>query len=333
MTTTIPRATTAGARRRRRRSGLVPALVLLFVGILALGGWAWWRGVLAALPVREHCTATALGNSTELDPEQAGNAAIIAAVAVKRGLPGRAATIGIATAMQESKLVNLPGGDRDSLGLFQQRPSQGWGTPEQIRDPVYASNAFYDVLVKVEGYEDLPITKAAQKVQRSAFPSAYADHEPAGADPGLGVDRVLPRRPDLRALRARFRCPLRPRTPRASRPARVPWPGLRRRRRAGRARVVPGEPTAVRFVLPGKGAKRPAWALAHWAVARAEGLQVVSVETDGRRWERSRADEGWTVDRGQRAGRVRRRPGRLTAGGRRPGDEPVRSGQRWSIPR
>src|SRR5690349_2421902 len=174
----MPRATTGGARRRRRRRGLVPVLVLLFVGVLALGGWAWWRGVLAALPIREHCTATALGNTTELDPEQAGNAAIIAAVAVKRGVPPRAATIGIATALQESKLVNLPGGDRDSIGLFQQRPSQGWGTPAQIRDPVYATNAFYDVLVKIEGYQNLPITAAAQKVQRSAFPSAYADHEP-----------------------------------------------------------------------------------------------------------------------------------------------------------
>src|SRR5919205_3937419 len=178
MTTTMARVRTPRTRSRRRRRILVPVLVLLFVGVLALGGWAWWRGVIAALPVREHCTATALGRSMELDPEQAGNAAVIAAVAVRRGLPSRAATIGIATAMQESKLVNLPGGDRDSVGLFQQRPSQGWGTPAQIRDPVYASNAFYDVLVKVEGYENLPITKAAQTVQRSAFPTAYADHEP-----------------------------------------------------------------------------------------------------------------------------------------------------------
>ena len=297
MTTTMPRATTGGARRRRRRRGLVPVLVLLFVGVLALGGWAWWRGVLAALPVREHCTATALGNTTELDPEQAGNAAIIAAVAVKRGLPGRAATIGIATAMQESKLVNLPGGDRDSIGLFQQRPSQGWGTPAQVRDPVYASNAFYDVLVKVEGYENLPITKAAQKVQRSAFPSAYADHEPqarilasvlTGYSPA-GLTCVLSELGSVPAQTADAEGF----TPRARAVARAA------EKEAGRtAAVVPGEPTAVRFVLPGKGAKTAGWALAHWAVARAGGLQVVSVETDGRRWERSRADKGWTVAAG-----------------------------------
>jgi hypothetical protein len=297
VTTTAPRATTPSARRRRRRRVLVPVLVLLFVGVLALGGWAWWRGALAALPAREHCTATALGNSTELDPEQAGNAAIIAAVAVRRGLPGRAATIGIATAMQESKLVNLPGGDRDSIGLFQQRPSQGWGTPAQIRDPVYASNAFYDVLVKVEGYEDLPITRAAQTVQRSAFPSAYADHEPearilasalTGYSPAA-VTCVLSGLPSLPA-QAADNGGL---TPRARAVARA---AANEAGRTGAA--VPGESTAVRFALPGKGGTTAGWALAQWAVARAAGLQIVSVETDGRRWERSRADEGWTVTAG-----------------------------------
>src|SRR4051794_34952422 len=177
-TTTHPRTRTSAARRSRTRRGR-PVLVTLLVLLLVAGtaGWLWWRGSIG-LPIRPHCTAPASGNSTELDPEQAGNAAIIASVAVRRGLPARAATIGIATALQESKLVNLPGGDRDSLGLFQQRPSQGWGTPAQIGDPVYATNAFYDVLVKVEGYQNLPITAAAQKVQRSAFPSAYGEHEP-----------------------------------------------------------------------------------------------------------------------------------------------------------
>src|SRR3954447_4468854 len=179
MNTTRARAPAPTARGSVVRGGR-PVLVTLLVLLLVAGaaGWLWWRGSIGTLPIRPHCTATAVGKSTELDPEQAGNAAVIAAVAVRRGLPGRAATIGIATAMQESKLVNLPGGDRDSIGLFQQRPSQGWGTVDQVRDPVYASNAFYDVLVKIEGYQDLPITKAAQTVQRSAFPSASAEHEP-----------------------------------------------------------------------------------------------------------------------------------------------------------
>ena len=92
-------------------------------------------------------------------------------------MPARAATIALATAYQESDLRNLEYGDRDSLGLFQQRPSQGWGTPDQILDPYYATNAFYDALAQVDGYESMPITEAAQEVQRSGFPEAYADHE------------------------------------------------------------------------------------------------------------------------------------------------------------
>ena len=92
-------------------------------------------------------------------------------------MPARAASIALAAAYQESDLRNLGGGDRDSAGLFQQRPSQGWGTLDEVRDPVHATNAFYDALAKVDGYEQLEITVAAQEVQRSGFPDAYADHE------------------------------------------------------------------------------------------------------------------------------------------------------------
>src|SRR4051794_8513463 len=145
---------------------------------LVAGGGIWYVvGQVSKPLLGKGCTAVASGRTVTLDAEQAGNAAIITAVAVKRKLPARAATIAIATALQESKLRNLTYGDRDSLGLFQQRPSQGWGTRKQVTDPVYAANAFYDVLVKIEGYRSLSVTKAAQKVQRSAFPSAYADHE------------------------------------------------------------------------------------------------------------------------------------------------------------
>ena len=126
------------------------------------------------------CQATAAGASVDFDPSQTAYAATIEAVAEKRGLPARAATIAIATAIQESKLRNLKYGDRDSVGLFQQRPSQGWGTVDQILDPVYATNKFYDALVKVDGYEHMRITEIAQEVQKSAYPEAYADHETEG---------------------------------------------------------------------------------------------------------------------------------------------------------
>jgi hypothetical protein len=298
MTTTHAGTPVSASRRSRRHRGR-PVVVTLLVLVLAVGaaGWLWWRGSIGTLPIRPHCTATALGKTTELDPEQAGNAAIIASVAVRRGLPPRAATIGIATAMQESKLVNLPGGDRDSLGLFQQRPSQGWGTPAQIRDPVYATNAFYDVLVRIEGYQNLPITAAAQKVQRSAFPSAYAGHEPearilssalTGYSPA-GFSCVLPA-VEPGAERTTGSGGLTPRAQDVVRAAALETG------RTGNA--VPGAPRQVRFPLTGKNAASDGWALAHWAVARADGLGVVAVETAGRRWDRTRPDRTWTTDAG-----------------------------------
>jgi len=90
--------------------------------------------------------------------------------------------IAIATAWPETNLHNSGDlgnrNDHDSLGLFQQRPSQGWGTPEQIMDPVYASKKFYEKLLTIKGWETMPLTRAAQAVQRSAYPDAYAKHEP-----------------------------------------------------------------------------------------------------------------------------------------------------------
>lgn len=105
------------------------------------------------------------------------NAATITNVARTRGLAPRAAVIAVATAMQESSLDNLDNGDRDSVGLFQQRPSQGWGTVAQLTDPVYASGKFYDALVKVADWQTRPLTKVAQAVQRSGTPDAYAKWE------------------------------------------------------------------------------------------------------------------------------------------------------------
>ena len=162
-----------------RRGRLV---VGALVGAALIGGGAYvavQRGI-GPLPDPERCVAQASNYSVGMSTEQAENASIIAAVAERRGLPARAISIAIATAYQESKLENVEGGDRDSLGLFQQRPSQGWGTPKQIMDPYYATNAFYDALVKIDGYEAMEITEAAQQVQRSAFPDAYADHEKDG---------------------------------------------------------------------------------------------------------------------------------------------------------
>ncbi len=163
------------ARRRRPWQSLLAVLAVLAIAV---------TGVVVALdrggaPVvaTQRCRAELDGTTWDLSPVQSDNAALVVAATVQRGMPARAGTIGIATALQESRLENIDYGDRDSVGLFQQRPSQGWGTVEQIMDPVYSTHAFLDVLAEVEGYEGLEITDAAQRVQRSGFPEAYAQHE------------------------------------------------------------------------------------------------------------------------------------------------------------
>ena len=121
-----------------------------------------------------------------LSQDQLHNSAIIIAVGQQMNVPPRGWVIAVATALQESDLHNLPNlgarNDHDSLGLFQQRPSQGWGTPQQILDPTYASTKFYQRLLKVRGWQTLPLTVAAQDVQHSAFPNAYAKHEPLATE-------------------------------------------------------------------------------------------------------------------------------------------------------
>jgi hypothetical protein len=122
----------------------------------------------------------------DLNGEQTANVKAIIAATKKAGLPERAAVISIATSLQESKLENLghlgDKNDHDSLGLFQQRPSSGWGSPEQITDPEYATLAFEKGLKQVDGWQDMPLTEAAQTVQVSAYPDAYAQWEQQAAD-------------------------------------------------------------------------------------------------------------------------------------------------------
>ncbi|WP_245571085.1 hypothetical protein [Catelliglobosispora koreensis] len=127
-----------------------------------------------------------------LDQTQMNNAKKIVETAKSMGLGKRAQVIAIATAMQESQLRNLAstvypesyrytnegeGSDHDSVGLFQQRPQSGWGTVENLLKPEYATKAFLKALVQVPGWENLPLTVAAQSVQVSAFPDHYAKHE------------------------------------------------------------------------------------------------------------------------------------------------------------
>ena len=237
------------------------------------------------LPLAQvRCAATSDGTSWYLTPEQADNAALIVGISVQRGLPAHAATIAIATAVQESKLVNVTHGDRDSLGLFQQRPSQGWGTAAQVVDPVHATNAFYDALIAVPGYETMPVTAAAQAVQRSAFPEAYAQHEPqarawASALTGFSTAAVTCqlRAPDGAGSAEAFAAHV--------------------RRDLGPLGVTPGSATATGLPIvvttatgvPADARARQAWSTAEGVVAIAQAEQVTSVAV---------ADQAWTRDRG-----------------------------------
>jgi hypothetical protein len=167
-----------GPQRRRgaRRAWLIS-------GSLVMLGLAIAAGVLAG---GSHGPAQPSGCTFGADsgpgrytitPEQAQNAAIIAAVALRRALPDHAVTVALATSFQESELRDLRYGDLDSVGLFQQRPSQGWGTVAQILDPNYAATAFFDHLNQIAGWQTMPVTEAAQLVQHSASPDAYAAWE------------------------------------------------------------------------------------------------------------------------------------------------------------
>jgi hypothetical protein len=173
------RPAVAGSRKKRTRRKKQwdpkrwwPALV---VTAAVLVGVAWDSENTGSPPVPGNCTIA--GSPFTVTAEQVANARTIAQVARDRGLPDRAVVIALATAQQESRLRNLDYGDRDSLGLFQQRPSSGWGTPAQVQDPVYAANKFFDHLVQVPGWEVGDLTTVADSVQRSAHPRAYAQWE------------------------------------------------------------------------------------------------------------------------------------------------------------
>jgi cell wall-associated NlpC family hydrolase len=164
----------------------LPALVVLAAGLLAVVVALIATGAGLTSPAPGACApavpvGSAATSGVSLDAGQLADARIIYSVSAGLGLPPRAAVVAIATAMQESGLRNLSFGSADSLGLFQQRPSQGWGTVAQIMDPVTSARAFYEHLIQVHGWQALPVTEAAQDVQRSGFPGAYARWQPIAA--------------------------------------------------------------------------------------------------------------------------------------------------------
>ena len=260
--------------------GLVVALLVVAVGAVV----ALLNRTNPAPPAAERCLAQLDGTEWRLSPDQAQHAALASAVATRRGLPARAVTIGIATALQESRLENIDYGDRDSVGLYQQRPSQGWGTVEQIMDPVYSTTKFFEGLEKVPGYQDMAVTEAAQAVQRSGFPDAYAQHEVRARAWASALTGHSP---------AALRCELRAvEDPRGTDPvlARVA-------RDLGEVpvTVTPGDgdvPATVDLTataLPIDDPARAGWFAAQWAVAVAWAVDLDAVTVGDRTWTRATA--------------------------------------------
>ncbi|MEU9095224.1 hypothetical protein [Streptomyces sp. NPDC048428] len=301
----MPR-TVAPARRHTARSRRL-RIVAAFAVLVAVAGYLTVQYVTGSRGSDQCTVRSADGSAGEertyrLSSEQAANAATISAVGTTHGMPERAVTIALATALQESGLRNIEHGDRDSLGLFQQRPSQGWGTEKQILDPVYSAGKFYEHLAEVPGYSRLPLTVAAQRVQRSGFPQAYAKHEP---DAALLAAALTGRTPtalncepprstagtggmtEVRAslVRSFGKAVLPPKdaadgagteTPAAGATAGVLW--------------VPVD-TALRS---GKGgAPQRGWELAHWAVAQSEALGIDEVAYAGKQWS---SGAGWRTE-------------------------------------
>ncbi|KNX39178.1 hypothetical protein VV01_03980 [Luteipulveratus halotolerans] len=249
---------------------------LVVVSLVAYGGFRAYDYLENYLGGRS-CRMVDGGTEEKWDPEQAANASTITTVAVTLDrLPTEAAYIAVTTAIQESKLRNLTYGDRDSLGLFQQRPSQGWGTAEQIADPVYSSREFYKHLLKVDGWRDRPLTEVAQEVQRSGHPDAYADHE----DQGRTISQVL-----SGEVPAAVGCRLDPATESTAPDELL---AKMKKQTGARGSVADGGLSLT------ASSEKVAWALAGWAVTHAEADGVTRVTVGDREWRRERGKAGWS---------------------------------------
>jgi hypothetical protein len=244
-------------------------------------------------PMRsEFCVAEVGQVRAQVDLEQARWSALMAAMAQRRGLPPRATTIAIATAFQESKIHNIDYGDRDSVGLFQQRTSQGWGTVAQISRPEYAIGKFYDALAKVKGYESMQITEAAQRVQRSAHPGAYAQHEDYARALASALRGYSP---------AKFTCQINPSGSGST-------AAVIKDVKSAFGRIdVTSDGDSASYPLTGKRAdvKARGWTIAAYLVANASHLKVSTVTFDGLAWSDEDSDRGWVKDTDAGASTVR----------------------------
>lgn len=285
MPTSLPRPPRPRRQKARRRAVIATSLLL----VLTVGSYLAVRmlaPVIGPVLTGSGCSAASGRQSVLLDTQQGSIAATIAGVAHQQSMPRVAVTIAYATAMQESKLHNLTYGDQDSVGVFQQRPSQGWGPKNELENPVYATTKFFRALKAVPGYQRMPVYQAAQAVQRSADGSAYIQYERmaaemAGAFTGEHGHAVY--------------C----------------WTGAAGRHRPDMARITGGlastfGPATAELATPGPrhtmrvriGHPKLGWEVASWLVTQASKDGINQVRFGGYQWRAAAGTKGWVRDAG-----------------------------------
>jgi hypothetical protein len=299
----------AGYRYQRptwRRPLIVLIVIAALLGVGAYVAYNTYQRFVVQVLTVPGCQAGSGQNLIPLDLGQAADAATVAGVAARGHLPAGALTIAYATAFQESKLENLSYGDRDSVGIFQQRPSQGWGSATQLQDPAYAARAFFGALVKVPRYATIPVYQAAQAVQHSADGYAYQQYAPAGAQLGAdyttrphavtcwyspaaqAADENVSLRLNLTGALAGLADAFGP---------------------AGPGKVVTritrstsGKPSGASVVL--KPAAGEGWTVANWLVAHASSYGITQVSYAGYRWKAVLSETSWQSDPSASAGGI-----------------------------
>ncbi len=285
-------------RRSRRAAAVIASAVTALLIAAVFAAYTAYQHVTPYL-TPPGCQAGTGQQAVLLDTEQAGIAATIAGVAAREHLPEKAVTIAYATAMQESHMHNLHYGDRDSVGVFQQRPSQGWGTASELEDPVYAAMKFFAALVRVPGYEQMPVDKAAQAVQHSADGTAYGQYAPMAAAMAAAFTGASPRavwcwytpgqaaKADLSAALHAMAGAFGPR-----------WGDGSVARSATAHSAESSRDTAVVRVRSG------GWAVAAWFVTHAGTYGITRVRYDGYAWNAAAGSRGWQRDAGPGDGSI-----------------------------
>ncbi len=262
--------------------------IVAFALLISVGVYFAVQHAVEKILLPSSCSARADGEAVPLQVGQAAIAATIAGVAQKRSMPPRAVTIAYATAWQESKLTNLHYGDLDSVGVFQQRPSQGWGPARLLEDPVYASTKFLAALARVPHYRRLRIYVAAQDVQHSADGFAYNSWAGVAAE-----------------MAAAF-------TGRDPHAVSCSFGGKLRSARIGAAEtelIRTFGPLNLRKVAdPGRAvvlhSGRAGWTVASWLVSHANLYGIASVRCGGYQWRASHSSAGWVKMAARHAGKA-----------------------------